>query len=394
MSARRSRGPLWWLLRAAGIAVALQLAACHFAGANTHNLDELHWSDGRHKRTGTLWTPYEYAVHVGIRGVISGLGGKSEEEPPVKIDDPLGKCVENLVELVGYGDGDPEIVAWKVEYCSRLAVDDAWNISREIAVRELGNQGARLKLAEHPPRKPVGEVAGVDAVREALRRLINACPPILKGGAVSAEEKAEFAAACEAISALDLDRQGALRLLRSVTIIERVRSSSPNLAPLRALSLDLQRICVRTALDAAVTDTPPSTAGGNYPGWNNPRVRGVAIEAFVRAYGEPAYVHFLSELNARDADAEHLLALLRMIKARGFPQPPPDAKPGDRERAEKAWSETLVHLVTDYPDAPVRIAAMGALAKVGGRASYSLREEDWQVWWAQRNAAAAGNKGP
>jgi hypothetical protein len=384
---------LRWLARAACLAALLQLAACHFAGANTHNLDELHWSDGRHKRTGTLWTPYEYAVHVGIRGLVTGLGGKPEEEAPVKIDDPLGSCVDNLIELVAYDDSDPEIVAQKVEYCSRLAVDDAWNLSREIAVRELGRQGARLELAVHPPRKPVGEVAGVDAVREALRRLINACPPILKGGAISAEEKAEFAAACEAIGALDLDRQGALRLLRSVTIIERARSSSPNLAPLHALGLDLQRTCVRMALDSAVTDTPPTTAGGNYPGWNNPRVRGVAIEAFVQAYGEPAYLHFLSELDPRDADAEHLLALMRLVKARGFPQPPPDAKPGERERAEKAWSEKMVHLVTDYPDAPVRIAAMGALAKVGGRASYSLREEDWQVWWAQRNAAA-GNKGP
>jgi hypothetical protein len=169
VSARRTGSLLRWLVRAAGIAVALQLAGCHFAGANTHNLEELHWSDGRHKRTGTLWTPYEYAVHVGIRGLISGLGGKSEEEAPSKIDDPLGECVDNLNELVGYGDSDPEIVAEKVEYCSRLAVDDAWNLSREIAVRELGRQGARLELAKHPPRKPNGEVAGVDAVREVLR---------------------------------------------------------------------------------------------------------------------------------------------------------------------------------------------------------------------------------
>jgi len=383
-----------WLVRAAGVAVTLQLAGCHFAGANAHNLDELHWSDGRHKRTGTLWTPYEYAVHVGIRSLVSGLGGKPEEEAPTKIDDPLGSCVDNLCELVGYSDSDPEIVAQKVEYCSRLAVDDAWNLSREIAVRELGRQGARLELGNHPPRKPTGEVAGVDVVREALRRLINACGPVLKGGAVAPEHTAEFAAACEAIDALNLDRQGALRLLRSVTIIEAARSSNPHLAPLHALGLELQRTCVRMALDSAVNDTAPSTAGGTDPGWGNPRVRAAAIEACVAAYGDPAFAHFMTELNARDGDAEHALALLKLVKARGFPQPPGDIKPEDRARIEQQWSEAILHLATNYPDAPVRIAAMGALAKVGGRASYSLREEDWQRWWAQRSATASGNKGP
>jgi hypothetical protein len=394
VSAPRLHSLARWLLRAVGLALTLQLASCHFAGTNTHNLDELHWSDGRHKRTGTLWTNYEYAVHVGLRGLVSGLGGKPQEEAATKIDDPLKDCVNNLAELVDYSDSDPEIVAQKVEYCSRLAVDDSWNLTREIAVRELGRQGARLQLAQHPPRKPVGEPASVDMVREALRRLINACGPVLKGGAVSAEQSAEFAASCDAIDALDLDRQGALRMLRSVTIIESARGDNPRLAPLHALSLDLQRTCVRMALDAAVNDAPPSIAGGTNPGWNNPRVRGAAIEAFVMAYGEPAYLHFLSELSPRDADAEHLLALLRLVKARGFPQPPPDAKPEDRERAERQWSETMMRLATEYPEAPVRIAAMGALAKIGGRASYSLREEDWQTWWAQRAAAANGNKGP
>jgi hypothetical protein len=381
-------------LRAGFVAAAQQLAGCHFVGTNAHNLDELHWSDGRHRRSGNLWTHYEYAAHVGFRGLVTGLGGKPQEESPKQIDDPLTACVDNLAELIAHDDSDPDVSAQKIDYCARIAVDDAWNISRELAVRELGRQGARLQLAQHPAPKPAGEVAGVDAVRDALRRLINTCAPVLKGGAVSSEELAEFAAACEAIGALNLDREGATRLLRSVAIIERGRSGNTHLGALHALSTNLQRACVRLALDAAVIDAPPTPNGGTDPGWNNPKVRAAALEACVEAYGEPAYAHFMTELSARDGDSEHLLALLRLVSQRGLPKPPPNVSDEERERVEKTWSETLLRTATDYPIAQVRLAAMAALAKVGGRASYSLREEDWQEWWSQRQAAASGNKAP
>jgi hypothetical protein len=296
-------------------------------------------------------------------------------------------------ELASYDDKDPAVPPQKIDYCARIAVDDAWNLSRETAVRELGRQGERLHLADHPPATPIGAVAKVEDVREALRHLIQATGPVLQGGAVSDEHLNAFDSACEAIRAMNLDLEGAARLLRGVAIIERARSNNTHLARLHELSADLQRTCVRLALDAALKDAPPADVGGTDPGWNNPRVKAAAVEACVRAYGEPAYARFMGQLNARDAETEHLFALLKLVERRGLPALE-DATPEARDQAHENWTTVIYRVATEHPDPRVRIAAMDALARVGHRDLYSLREEDWQAWWNARAAQASGNKGP
>lgn len=379
-------------LASIGAAAMLLLPSCQMAATNVHNLEELHWSDGRHKRTGHIWNDYEYAVRVGIRGLLKGFGSAATTDAPEEIDDPLEVCVENLGELVEFSDDDPWTAARQIELCARIAVEDPWHLSREIAVRELGRHGERLTLRGHPPEVRAGPAADVDAVRDALQRLIQASGPVLRN---EADATGEFALACDALRALELDRDGAVRLLRSVAVLERARpANDQRLAPLRELGLDLQRTCVTLALESALRDEPPREVGGSNPGWNNPRVRAAAIEACVEAWGDSMLARLLLDFSPRERDAQRTLAFLRQIRRRGLPPPPPELSPEDRAKAGELWTEAVYRIATEHPEGEVRLAAMAALGKLSGREPYSVREEDWQAWWLARASAKAGSSAP
>lgn len=375
-----------------GAAAMLLLAGCQMAATNVHNLEELHWSDGRHKRTGHIWNDYEYAVRVGIRGLLKGFGSTANTDAPEKIDDPLEVCVENLGRLVEFSDDDPWTAARQVELCARLAVEDPWHLAREIAVRELGRHGQRLALPAHPPKPQTGEPANVEAVRDALQGLVEASGPVLRG---EPEASKEFAAACEAMGALELDRDGAVRLLRSVAVLERMRpASDERLAPLRELGLHLQRTCVTLALESALRDEPPREVGGSNPGWNNPRVRAAAIEACVEAWGDTLLARLLLEFSPRERDSERTLAFLRVIRRHGLPPPPPELSAEDRAKASEQWTEVVYRMATEHPEGEVRLAAMAALGRLSGREPYSVREEAWQDWWLARAGTQAASSAP
>jgi hypothetical protein len=379
--------------RALAAVFALATGACHLAGADMHNLDELHWTDGRHKRTGVIWNDYEYAIRVGLREFLHGFGAKINEGSPEAIDDPLEICVNNLNDLIRHDSQDPWVAARQVEYCARIAVDDPWCLSREIAVRELAEHGERLDMREHPWVEPAADKATVEAVRDALARLVQAAGPVLRKESDTAQD-AELAASCEAIGALVLDRQGALRLLRSVALIARGRDSNQKLAPLRDVGVRLQRTCLSQALIAALKDDPPPDHSGSDPGWRNGRVQAAAIEGCARVWGPSMLGKLMLDFSARDPDAERMLGFLHAVRDHGLP-PVPDAVPeADRARAPDLWTETILIVATESPDDRVRLAAMAALGTISGRQPYSAREEDWQSWWLARKESSAQNGAP
>ncbi len=391
MSVARRRSPVVPVDAALALLCGASTSSCAFVEATTHNLDELHAGDGRHKRSGNIQTPYAYIVSTGLKSLLRSVGSKNQvEQPTSAIEDPTETCVDELNRLAHFDAHDPRTAAQQTVYFAWLARFDPWNLSREIAVRQLGKAGVRLALAAHPEPAPVGAPASVDQVRDGVRQLVEAATPLVRDGDDSA--RAQFDAACAALGELVLDVEGGSRVLRAVSIIEAATNASDaRFAALRELSLKLQRRCVVLALPEALVDAAPTEHIGSNPGWEHPRVRAAAVEACVRVWGEPKLAELLTQLaNAeRRPDDAPTIALMRAVAQRGLPTLP--ATIPERERADLVtkWTRSIVAVACESKEGQVRVAAMEALGRISGHGRASLREEDWQQWWTERVAAQA-----
>lgn len=363
------------------LATAFAASGCRFVGATTHNLAELHWSDGRHKRSGDLVSPLEWALRQGLQGIVTGAGGKLREETPEPIEDPIGECADNLRDLERFDPADRRVARAQVEHFARAAVFDPWILSREIAVRGLGEAGRRLALGEHAVPAPPQSPATVEAVRDAVRALVQA------SGGGDPEAQAQLGEACLAVRALEVDLDGALRILRTAAILEGATEAGGGTPEAVAeLAEDFSRRCAAYALAHALRDEPPSERAGVDPGWRKGRVRAAAVAANVRAFGAPKYAEIVHATWMKELDVEVLTALCELIARRGFPEPPASVAENERAALLERWTERLVALAIDHPEGRARVAAMAALAVVSGR-DPSLREEDWQAWWTSHAAA-------
>jgi hypothetical protein len=344
-----------------------------------HNLDELHTDDGLHERSGRIMTPTEWVLRDGLLGMVKGLGANVGESEPKSIKDPVEECVDQVNELASFDDDSPVTASLKVEYLARISAFDPWNVSRTIAVRELGAAGRRLNLSGHPEAAPAeGQVAGPEQVRDALQVLVDTASDALDRE--DEDSRQRFAAACETMAGLPIDVAAGTRVLRSFNILLRAGGKSdPRLEPLRKASIVVQRKLVWAALERALSDPPPPDAAGSSPGWPDPRVKAAAVEASVSVWGDERMRTFLDGMAERTGSAlepEPLAALLRQVARRGLPKGGDDAA-GDRRR----WTDAILGIASDHVDGTVRIAAMSALGRISGKGRVSLREEDWQAWW-------------
>jgi hypothetical protein len=351
---------------ARGLALAVACAAwtgCNVVQSKAHNLRQLHEDDGHHKRVAALVSDWEYTLRFNILGMLPG--GVAREKTPVKIKNPIAECVENLLELEDFDPENLGVSELQVENFTRYATSDPWKISRQICVRALGRAGMRLELREHPAPPREGPVATEDVVVEALRKLIAALTPLERreGPAPSVEE------ACRAVAAMNLDIEGARRTLAAVALLSKsVGARSERAAPLRELSLELQRRCVRFVIEAALKDS----AG---------IVRASAIEADVRVFGPERLAVHLDEVSG---DRDVALAVLDLVARYGLPAPTPGADPAETVRLRDEQLARLYMNATRNPDDRVRVRSMQALARVSDAGIASLREEDWQTWWLAR----------
>ncbi len=367
------------------LALAALAGGCRVVGATAHNLDELHADDGRHQRSGRILTHSEYLLRNGLLGVVQGFGAKLGETKPKSIEDPVETCVDQLNDLAGFDDSSPVTASLKVEHFARAAVLDPWNLSRVIAVRELGDAGQRLELSRHPEAAPRAgvEPATPEQVRDALQAVLDATRTALDRE--DAESRELFAKACEAMAALPFEVEGGTRVLRSLNILLRAAASDdPRIEPLRKASLAVQRKLVWVALERARSDEPPASASGPHPGWPNPRVQAAAIRAGVDVWGDPKLREILSALGG--LEPEPLVAAMRQVARRGLPPGGGD----DPARERRGWTEAIVVLAGSHVDGTVRIAAMSALGRISGLGRTSLREEDWQTWWLAESARDPG----
>ena len=359
------------------LALALGFApACKIAEAQAQNLHALHEESGRHKRVADLTNGVEYVFQHAFGSFLPGGAAKLSSNSPQKIEDPLEKCVENLLDLSRIEPRDEGTAALQVEYFARYAVNDPWQISRQICARALGTAGARLELAKFPRATVSGPVATPEAVRDALAPLIRAVAPRPREPLQSlAAPASDLEAACRGMAELNYDLDGLLRALPACTFLLQHHAVDLNS---RQLLLDLvrnlERRTVQIALDRAAADS-------------NPNVRAAALRGLVHANG-PAYLAKQFPLLGTEPEREVQLAMLSMIRALGLP----GAKSADAAGAQSEREGELALLykvATVHPDEGVRVSAMATLGAVAGAGFKSLREEDWEMWWYARTQPTA-----
>ncbi|MEO6709075.1 MAG: hypothetical protein ABI054_13865 [Planctomycetota bacterium] len=367
-------------LRPALLLLALALCfapACRIAEAQAHNLRELHEESGRHKRVADLTTGLEYTFNQVLGAFVPGGAAKLAASKPVKIEDPLEKCVDNLIELSRIEPREESTAALQVEHFARYAVNDPWQISRQICARALGAAGARLERARFPPAAVSGPVATPEAVRDALAPLIRAVAPQARQPleSLAAAPASDLEGACRGMAELNYDLDGLLRALpASVFLLQHHAVDLNSRRLLLDLVRNLERRTVQIALDHALADSSPD-------------VRAAALRGLVHANG-PAYLAKHFPLLGTEPEREVQLAMLSMIRALGLP----GAKSADAAGAQSEREGELALLykvATVHPDEGVRVSAMATLGAVSGAGFQSLREEDWELWWYARTQPTA-----
>lgn len=387
-----------WLHLGAGLlvlSVGLGLSGCAQTGTRVHNLNQLHADNGQHLRSGQLMTDFAYAIHVGFLGVFTGVDDPVEKQA-TRFDDPVKDCLENLILLGEFDIRDPRTRAVQIEWFARLAVEDAWGLSRQHSVQRLGRIGRDMGLTIDALPAPEAAVIGPDEARESLARLVAAVRPLVARQGLlptvgfhqtppawdeyAEDAPPELALVCEQIDAMSLDLQGALRMLRAAALLEAsTASADARVAPLRATIERLGQVCLLRSLIAALSDRAPDGRAGSHPGWRNAKVRGAALHATVQVLGPDALIPFVQTLQTQDDAVQ--LAALRLVELRGLPQPE-NATEDEWVRLRASWIESILRLAIDHANGQVRVRAMRALSTIRDSGSRSLSEDDWYAWWS------------
>lgn len=361
---------------------ALAPASCSIPGAQIHNLEVLHDSDGRHKYSAPVMGNVEYAMRVGVMGAFKGVGASIETKEPVAIPDPANTCLENLVDLSDHDPKDVDVAAAQVEFDARLCLLDPWTLTRERGTLELGPAGQRLGLAVDPWKPREGPKATVEDVRMALTVLVRSINPKTESEFDDpGVAKVPVPQACKDVLALNYDLEGAVRVLRAVRVIASKLGAGKERDEVRDLSIQLQRECAAQALELARSD-------------KNPIVRAASVRAVAQAYGDKGVSEALDVLAGKDVDPLVLVAVFDVLRKEGLPPPPADLPELERGAWRDAQLLRLYRYATLHPDGRVRIGAMLALSAVSDSGIHSLQEEVWQTWWLETHPAAEATPKP
>ena len=361
---RRPRG-----LRALSLAgvVALGLVAGQIPRAKLQNLREVHTATGAMSYRGNVQGDLGYALSRALGSAPVQFGDAELFGGEAQIPDPLKVDLENQVALGRLTADDPLTRGIQVEAFGWLAVDDQYVLGRERSVLELGKHLAYLDMDSWvaPPAEP----AGVDELSPLLAGLARAGLGALPAGVeapLATDTPDDLQGAMDAVRALDLDRDGALRALAVANIlIERSTdlfggSIDPGLV---AFARELRVEVVGQALYAAARD-------------DDPLVRAACVRALgLLPDGIPGSIlrPFVADPSG-DVSAE----ALRYIAERGLPVD--DLLLAGAER--DSWVEVLLAFA-QIPDGRRSAFACAALSRISGADLDSLRPEDWTAWWRE-----------
>lgn len=341
--------------RRGGCPVLLALvlvASCQVVGSNVHNLKEVHDVDGSPKRKGSVQGDLEYVLR-SLTKQMQIAGAKFPEPPAGKIKDPVGVCLDNLIELTDFNPSDPGVLALQIENCAWIGTECTWELSRERAALALGAL-ASLVGAEGPAEMP-SPALGAEEVGKLLEGLLRAARPVIRrdGG------ESELASAVAGIRAASLDVKGARRLLAATNLlITGSGRARTDLAALAELERDLERRSLAMAIFALARD-PQGL------------VRAAGLEAAVIASRN----RVSDLLRAGLADREEVVAqrAFQLVATHGLPEAPPGA---DAEEWQRGWIDALIGALDRHLDDAATVAGCHALARATGDPE-NLRPETW-----------------
>ena len=355
----------------------LLLAGCRSLDSKAWNLGQLHDDASRHRYHGALESDFEYVLRHDVAGVFRGAGARLADKDASGIDDPAQRCLENLVDLAAYRARSKHEEAVRVQWLARLAVADPSKLSRERATLALGPLGAELAAGVPVPLAKDVAPATAETVSSAAAALVRAVRGVIDARALEQEggpPPLTIDAACVALEALVLDLDGARRALAATGELATVRGlSAERRARIEAVSLDLERRLVRLALAAALKDPEPI-------------VRAAGVEASVACAGLGVVDSMVLHLE-RESAPEVLVRVLAIVRERGLPNPPDELDAAARADWREHQLQALYTLLVTRPESEVHVAAMLALSRVAEAGFESLREEDWQAWFARRRSS-------
>lgn len=346
---------------------ASSAAGCRIADAKVANLREVHHPDGRPKRIGVIRNDFQFVLGLVMQELNVNARqfsvGKQKE-----IEDPLGVCFSNVIELSRCDRDDLRVLLLQAEFFGWLAAQDTYALTRERCVIELGDVGRRLGVKEPAAFASTSTPAGPAEVAGALTELLRAARPVLEGQtSESAPTPPEVTAACEAVRSLELDLDGARRLLDALITLDIGKAYEREaLAPLGELRLELARRVVAHALAAALDDEAAF-------------VRSAALAAAAELGDSTSPLVLERGLNDPDPEVVRRTALL--VRRHGLPQAGAPGTEADPER----WLRLLVERAQSL-EGPVSVAACRALAAATGREE-TLRPEAWLEWWEETRSA-------
>lgn len=371
----------WIALALAPLCACKSLDFVSIAACKDWNLEQLHTDDGSHKLRAATMGDTEYFLRFGIGGLFVNSRERvqaKDEKRQKKVPD---KVLENFLELTKFSPKDPRIAAMQAKWSVWLAIADPWPLVRERAVLELGDLSKRLELNALPGLPEAADLASREEVELALAQLIRACKSsVFELRAPDETEVLDIEAACTLVRELTLNVENGHSALEVVEVLLDTGDVGPEFRdPLRALSRDLTRDLAGQALARAVRDPAP-------------QVRAAAIQSIVEATGTDVLRPVIEQM-VREPSPVVLTRILRMVRLYGLPDPPENVPPEVGERITEVWIDVIYSFATSHPEGVVRVNAMRALQRsLDGPPS--LRSEDWQRWWSDRQRARAAEDAP
>ncbi len=369
----------------------IALSGCRSTSVATQNLDAVLGSSDQLRYRGDTTTVFRDVFSSVVEQVTRGVGATSDAAALDPIKNPTRLGLENLILLARSRQGPEE---WRqneqVRVLTRYARFAPSQLLRERALLELGVHGQRLRI---PARFLASEnVAGAAELAGVLNVLVEATRSLLEDRSSEAA-RAGFDEAIALIGGLEYDVQGGSRILRAIGPFLR-GSGIPGEQrdKLEELSIDVQRRCVREAIQAGLFDPSPV-------------VRAAAVGSGVEALGESFLVEctlalvpaaFTSDdVRARystygvpNVPADFVEVYLAVGDALALNGMPADAQAQTAEGVQlKVVLFSALHFVAVndllFPSRS-RHAAMRALGALSGGELATYREEEWDGWFKDR----------
>jgi hypothetical protein len=270
--------------------------------------------------------------------------------------------------------------ARQIQWFARLGVEDQSALCRERAFLGLAQAARALAPIEPEAGPKAGEASSEAALSSVLGELVRAARAANERGLSNldaATPLADLEAACELVRTRALDLGGARRALEVATsLAESYGFDDPRMASLAALVEYLERRCTARALAIGLGD-------------RSGLVLGAALEATIALYGTQVLPGVLNQLRP-DSDPLVVRAVLDGLEQHGLQRKVSGGPP--EEELIRQQEQALIEIVLTRSESELRVAAMRVLSKhagglEGGAILESLREEDWQRWYEQRQHA-------